>query len=358
MAHRLRIYLLDPVFRNPEQKRVQVYIEQMTSLNRPVGHTDISRPVGHTDISRPVGHTDIRAGGRLERLVPPAWRPYLRLARLDRPIGTWLLLFPCWWSAALASPGWPDPGLAWLFVLFAVGAVVMRGAGCTVNDILDRDLDAKVERTRGRPIPAGEVTPRQALAFMVFQMLIGLVVLLQLSPFAIGLGVASLVLLFSYPLMKRITWWPQAFLGLAFNWGALMGWAAVNGRLGLPAALLYGAGIAWTLGYDTIYAHQDKEDDARIGVKSTALRLGERSRVWIAGFYGVTIVGLAAALVTAGAGPLFLIGLTAAALQLVWQVRFWRPDDPADCLLRFKSNRRFGWLVLAAIISGKFTGHL
>ncbi|MEI6559546.1 MAG: 4-hydroxybenzoate octaprenyltransferase [Rhodospirillaceae bacterium] len=301
---------------------------------------------------RPEGFTDIRYDGRLERWTPAAFHPYLRLARLDRPIGTWLLLFPCWWSLALASPGWPDRHWLGLALLFGIGAVVMRGAGCTVNDILDRDLDARVERTRARPIPSGQVAVAQALVFMAGQMLLGLVVLLQLTPTAIGLGVASLLLVFTYPLMKRITWWPQAFLGLAFNWGALMGWAAAQDRVALPALALYGAGIAWTLGYDTIYAHQDKEDDARIGVKSTARRLGERSRVWIAGFYFVTIAGIAAAGWLAGLNPLFPLGLVLAALQLAWQLRGWIMQDPADCLLRFKSNRWFGWLVLAAIVAG------
>ncbi len=301
---------------------------------------------------RPEGHTDIRYGGWLERCLPAGLHPYFRLARLDRPIGTWLLLFPCWWSLALASPGWPDGRWLWLACLFGVGAVVMRGAGCTVNDILDRDLDAQVERTRGRPIPSGQVTARQALAFMVAQMLLGLAVLLRLTPFAIGLGVASLVLVFTYPLMKRVTWWPQAFLGLAFNWGAVMGWAAVRDDLAAPALVLYGAGIAWTLGYDTIYAHQDKEDDARIGVKSTALRLGDHSRPWIAGFYAATVAGIGTAGWLAGLNPLFFLGLIVGAGQLAWQLRGWVLNDPADCLLRFKSNRWFGWLILAAIVAG------
>ncbi len=305
------------------------------------------------DIDRPGSFSDIHFDDWIDRWLPKAIRPYLRLARLDRPIGTWLLLFPCWWSLALALPGWPD--LRWLSLsaLFAVGAVVMRGAGCTVNDILDRDLDAQVERTRVRPIPSGQVTTRQALAFMVGLLLLGLVVLMRLPPFAIGLGVASLVLLFTYPLMKRITWWPQAFLGLTFNWGALMGWAAVTDGLAAPALWLYLAGIVWTLGYDTIYAHQDKEDDARVGVKSTALRLGRHSRPWIAGFYLATIAGLAMAEWAAGLNPLCLIGLAAAAGQLAWQLWTWNPDDPADCLLRFKSNRWFGWLVLASIVAGQ-----
>ncbi|MEI7610226.1 MAG: 4-hydroxybenzoate octaprenyltransferase [Rhodospirillaceae bacterium] len=303
-------------------------------------------------LDRPEGFTDIRYDGWLERCLPAATHPYLRLARLDRPIGTWLLLFPCWWSLALASPGWPGGGWLWLAALFAVGAVVMRGAGCTVNDILDRDLDARVERTRGRPIPSGQVTARQAAAFMVFQMLFGLAVLLQLTPTAVGLGVGSLVLVFTYPLMKRITWWPQAFLGLAFNWGALMGWAAVRDGLAEPALVLYAAGIAWTLGYDTIYAHQDKEDDARIGVKSTARWLGDNSRPWIFGFYATTLAGIGLAGWLAGLNPLFWLGLALGGGQLLWQVRGWEMNDPADCLLRFKSNRWFGWLILGAIVAG------
>lgn len=296
------------------------------------------------------GFTDIRRDDWIDRMAPAAARPYLRLARLDRPIGTWLLLFPCWWSLALAADGWPDP---WLMLLFAVGAVVMRGAGCTVNDILDRDFDAMVERTRTRPIPSGQVSVRQALAFLVLQLLAGLAVLVQLDLAAMALGVLSLLLVFTYPLMKRITWWPQAFLGLTFNWGALMGWTAVRGGLDWPAVALYAAGIVWTLGYDTIYAHQDKEDDARIGVKSTALRLGDQSKIWIYGFYTLTWAGLALAGLLAGLGPAFQAVLTLAGLHLAWQVATWIPDDQTDCLAKFRSNRWFGWLVLAAIVAGR-----
>ncbi|SMH53505.1 4-hydroxybenzoate octaprenyltransferase [Azospirillum agricola] len=303
-----------------------------------------------TDQPGPAGFTDIRQDGWIGRWAPAPLRPYLTLARLDRPIGTWLLLFPCWWGVALAAPRWPD---LWMMLLFAVGAIVMRGAGCTVNDILDRDFDAKVERTRSRPIPSGQVSVRQAVAFLVAQLLLGLLVLVQLSPAAIGLGVLSLALVFTYPLMKRITWWPQAFLGLTFNWGALMGWAAVRGDLDWPAVAMYVTGVAWTLGYDTIYAHQDKEDDARIGVKSTALRLGDTSKIWIYGFYTLTYVGLGIAGRLAGLGGLFLPLLSVAALHLAWQVATWRPDDQNDCLAKFKSNRWFGWLVLAAILAGK-----
>ena len=207
-----------------------------------------------------------------------------------------------------------------MMALFGIGAVVMRGAGCTVNDILDRDIDGLVERTRGRPIPSGQVSVKQALAFVVFQLMLGLLVLVQFNGFTILLGAASLVLVFTYPTMKRITWWPQAFLGLTFNWGALVGWSAVTGGLELPALVLYAAGIVWTLGYDTIYAHQDKEDDARIGVKSTALRLGDASKIWIYGFYTLTYGGLLAAGLLAGLGIWFQMLMTAALLQLAWQV--------------------------------------
>lgn len=293
---------------------------------------------------------DIPVGNWIDRWVPAAARPYLRLMRLDRPIGTWLLLFPCWWSAALAAPGWPDP---WLFALFAVGAVVMRGAGCTVNDIADHDFDAKVARTAARPIPSGAVSVKQAALFLALQLALGLLILVQLNGFAIWTGIISLGLVFPYPFMKRITYWPQAWLGLTFNWGALLGWAAVTGELAPAPVLLYAAGIVWTLGYDTIYAHQDKDDDALIGVKSTALRLGAATPRWLVGFYS------AALLLLAGAGwavdlswPFYAL-LTFAGAQLYWQVFAGDIDDSADCLSKFKSNRLFGWMVLAAIISGK-----
>lgn len=293
--------------------------------------------------------SDIPKNGWIDRL-PAAMRPYLRLARLDRPIGTWLLLFPCWWGIALASADWPSlPMLA----LFALGALVMRGAGCTYNDIVDRDFDARVARTADRPIPSGAVSVRQAVAFLGFLLLIGLIILLSLDWTAIWLGVLSLALVFTYPLMKRVTWWPQFFLGLAFNWGALMGFAAIAGTVAAPSALLYAAGILWTLGYDTIYAHQDKEDDALIGVKSSALRLGANTRPALVAFYGGTIVLIGAAGHEAMLGWPFYALLAAGAVQLAWQV--WRVDlDSAnDCLAKFKSNRLFGWLILAGIIAGK-----
>src|SRR5688572_20676068 len=222
----------------------------------------------------------------------PAWaRPYLRLARADRPIGSWLLLLPCWWSAALAviAAGAPAPNV-WHLVAFAIGAVAMRGAGCTYNDLVDRDLDARVERTRSRPLPSGQVTARAAAIFLMLQALVGLAVLLTLNRFAILVGVASLVVVAIYPFMKRFTWWPQIGLGLAFSWGALMGWAAAFGRLDLAALLLYAGSIAWVIGYDTIYAHQDREDDALVGLKSTALLFGPNTRPALALFSTLAVI--------------------------------------------------------------------
>lgn len=300
--------------------------------------------------SSPILHGDIPAETWLDRRLPASWRPYSRLMRLDRPIGTWLLLFPCWWSAAMAAEGWPN---LWLFALFAVGAVVMRGAGCTVNDWADRDFDGKVARTAARPIPSGAVSPRQALLFLVAQLLVGLLVLLQLNWFAIGVGAASLLLVFPYPFMKRITYWPQAWLGLTFNWGALVGWAAVRGDLTLAPVLLYIAGVFWTLGYDTIYAHQDKEDDILIGVKSTALALAENTvtALWI--FYGLALILIAAAGWSAGLSWPFWPLLAVAAIHLAWQALRVDINDSSDCLAKFKSNRHFGWLLLLAIVAGR-----
>jgi 4-hydroxybenzoate polyprenyltransferase len=294
--------------------------------------------------------SDIRGDHWSLRLAPESARPYLRLIRFDRPIGTWLLLFPCWWSLTLAAAvagTWPD----WrLVLLFAVGALVMRSAGCTVNDLADRDYDAKVARTATRPIPSRQITPRQALVFLVMELLAGLLVLVQLNGFAILLGLAALPLVFAYPFMKRFTYWPQAWLGLTFNWGALVGWAAVTGGLAWPPVLLYAAGLCWTLGYDTIYAHQDKEDDALIGVKSTALKLGARTRPWLAGFYGAAVALLAAAGLAAGLGWPLLLAVAAVAAHFAWQVSGLDTDDPKDCLRRFKSNRFVGWILLAGLL--------
>jgi len=293
--------------------------------------------------------SDIAVGDWIDRSVPAAARPYFRLARIDRPIGTWLLLFPCWWSVAMASPGWPS---LWLLALFGIGALVMRGAGCTLNDIADRDFDGRVARTATRPIPSGAINVTQALLFMAALMLIGLTVLLQFNTFSIWLGIASLSVAAIYPFMKRITYWPQIVLGLAFNWGALLGWATVHGSLDWAPVMLYAAGIFWTLGYDTIYAHQDKEDDLMIGVKSTALRLGDATPGWLAGFYGLAtlLIGVAGAL-SGLAWPFYLL-LAAAGLHMAWQVARTDIHDPVDCLAKFKSNRVVGWLVLAAMVAG------
>ncbi|MBA4208774.1 MAG: 4-hydroxybenzoate octaprenyltransferase [Parvibaculum sp.] len=281
----------------------------------------------------------------------PAWtRPYARLARLDRPIGWWLLLLPCWWSVALASEGWPPLAL---LVLFFIGAVAMRGAGCTWNDIVDRDIDAAVARTRSRPLPSGAVTLTGALAFLALQCLIGLAVLLSFNSFAILLGFSSLLLVAIYPFMKRITYWPQFVLGLAFNWGALMGWAAVHGSLSTAPLLLYLGAVSWTIGYDTIYAHQDKEDDALIGVKSTALKFGEATQKWLWLFYGIAVIAFAGAGAAAGLGPFFYPVLAAGAALLVWQIVTLDINDPARCLRLFRLNRDFGLILFAAAVAGQ-----
>jgi 4-hydroxybenzoate polyprenyltransferase len=284
--------------------------------------------------------------------IAPVWtRPYLRLARLDRPIGSWLLLLPCWWSVALAavSARAALPSLSHLALLF-IGAFAMRGAGCTWNDIVDRDIDARVERTRSRPIPSGQVTLRQAAAFMALQALIGLLVLLQFNWFAVGVGIASLVIVAVYPFMKRITYWPQITLGLAFSWGALMGWAIAFGRLDAPAFLLYAGAIAWVIHYDTIYAHQDREDDALVGLKSTALLFGPRTKSALAIFSAAAVMLLAAAGLSAGAGIVFLLGLAAFATHLAWQIRRIDIGDPALCLTLFKSNRDAGLILFAGLV--------
>jgi len=282
----------------------------------------------------------------------PAWsRPYLRLARLDRPIGSWLLLMPCWWSAALAAGVLGKVGqLPLTILLFFVGAFVMRGAGCTWNDITDRDLDALVERTRSRPIPAGQVSVAQAAAFLVIQALIGLAVLLQFNRFAVMTGIASLIIVAVYPFMKRISWWPQIVLGLAFSWGALMGFAVTLQRIDATALLLYAGSIAWVIGYDTIYAHQDAEDDALIGVKSTALLFGARTHQALMLFYGAAVILIGTALALAGARYPAWIGLAAFAAHLVWQIRRLEIADPALCLRIFKSNRDAGLLLFAGLL--------
>ncbi len=283
----------------------------------------------------------------------PLWsRPYLRLSRLDRPIGSWLLLMPCWWSAALAAGVARDLGrLPLILALFFVGAFVMRGAGCTWNDITDRDLDALVERTRSRPIPAGQVSVPQATAFLVVQALIGLTVLLQFNRTAVATGITSLAIVAVYPFMKRITWWPQIVLGLAFSWGALMGFAVIQQRIDATALVLYAGSIAWVIGYDTIYAHQDSEDDALIGIKSTALLFGARTRPALTAFYALAVALIGVSLALADARWPAWTGLAAFAAHLAWQVMRLDISSPALCLRIFKSNRDAGLLLFAGLLA-------
>jgi 4-hydroxybenzoate polyprenyltransferase len=290
-------------------------------------------------------------GNWVDTLAPHWMRPYLRLSRFDRPIGSWLLLMPCWWSAALAAGIAHDVDrLPLTVLLFFVGAFVMRGAGCTWNDITDRDLDSKVERTRSRPLPSGQVSVKQALAFMVAQALIGLFVLVQFNRFAVLAGIASLLIVAIYPFMKRITWWPQIVLGLAFSWGALMGFAVTFARIDLTALVLYAGAIAWVIGYDTIYAHQDTEDDALIGIKSTARLFGAQTRQALIMFYGLAVVLIAVALASGDVGWPAWLGLAAFAAHLVWQVMRLNIADPVLCLRLFKSNRDAGLLLFAGLL--------
>jgi 4-hydroxybenzoate polyprenyltransferase len=294
---------------------------------------------------------DAGARNLVDRFAPKPLIPYLRLARADRPIGFFLLALPCFWSVALAArnldEAYPDP---WLLVLFAVGALVMRGAGCTYNDIVDREIDGQVERTRSRPLPSGQVTPTAAIVFMLVLSLIGLAVLLSFNTVTIWLGLGVLPIVALYPFVKRVSHWPQAVLGLAFNWGALLGWPAVLGRLDWPAVVLYAGAVCWTIGYDTIYAHQDREDDDLLGLKSTALRFGRATKPWLTLLYGIAWLAITAAGTMAGAGTAFLLGMIAAGAQLAWQVVTLDIDDAENCLLRFRSNRDFGAIVLGAIL--------
>ncbi len=308
-------------------------------------------------MSETFGRVADATGNWVDRIAPLGTRPYLRLARLDRPIGSWLLLLPCWWSSGLAAIAarQPLPNL-WHIGLFFVGAFAMRGAGCTWNDIVDRNLDGRVERTRSRPIPSGQVSVAQATAFLVAQALIGFVMLLQLNGFAITTGIASLGIVAVYPFAKRVTYWPQIVLGLAFSWGALMGWAAAFGRLDAPALLLYAGAISWVIGYDTIYAHQDREDDALIGIHSTALLFGSRTQPVLAIFYALAVVLIGAAGMLAGAGAMFWLGLAAFAIHLAWQVARLDIDDPDLCLRVFKSNRDAGLILFAGMVLDAYVG--
>ncbi|MBB5689248.1 4-hydroxybenzoate polyprenyltransferase [Roseomonas alkaliterrae] len=296
------------------------------------------------------GYTDIRAGGWVARL-PEAWRPYALLMRLDRPIGSWLLVLPGFWAFAMAAPSW-GRGL-WLAALFGLGAVLMRGAGCVVNDLWDRDLDRQVERTAGRPLASGMVTPKQALAFLLVLLAVSFLILIQLPWAAILLGVLSLVPIVLYPLAKRVTDWPQAVLGLVFSWAAPTGYAAATGGLDAAAFALWAAGFFWILGYDTIYAHQDREDDALVGIRSTALKFGERTRPFLAACYAVTLALLLLAGVLAGLSWWFAPALLLPAALLARQVVRLDIRDPALCLRLFKANRDVGLAVAAAFLIGR-----
>ena len=294
--------------------------------------------------------TDLNPGW-VERFLPAPLRPYAYLMRLDRPIGTWLLLLPGWWGLALATTHTPDYARAlWLGLLFALGAVVMRGAGCVINDLWDRDFDAMVTRTRTRPLVTGAVKPWQAFALLALLGLIGLWILVQMNLSTIILGFASLPFIILYPLMKRFTWWPQLFLGLTFNFGALMGWAALADGLALAPILLYVAGIFWTLGYDTIYAHMDKQDDAAIGVKSSARALGAYSTPAIAAFYALAALFIIMAAQQIGSSLGLPLGMIAIIAAFIWQVGKLDTENPARCLRLFKFNRDQGLIILVALI--------
>jgi 4-hydroxybenzoate polyprenyltransferase len=300
----------------------------------------------------PLTLPDAPPGNWVDRYAPGSAKPYLQLARFDRPIGSWLLLFPCWWSLALAElslgRAYPNP---WYLALFMVGAFVMRGAGCTYNDIVDRDYDRRVARTAQRPIASGAVSVRAALIWASALSLFGLAVLLQFNTFTVILGMGSLLLIAIYPYMKRFTYWPQLVLGLTFKWGALVGWAAVYGSLSAAPLVLYAGCVLWTIGYDTIYAHQDTRDDALLGLRSTALKFGDQTKPWVTGFYGGALLLWAAAGVLAGGHMLFFVALAVVAAHFAWQVATLDITDPANCLRRFRANRDVGWLMCVGLVA-------
>ncbi len=295
---------------------------------------------------------DAASGNWVDRRAPDWLKPFARLARWDRPIGVWLLFWPCAWSAALVATavGKPAPNVLYI-VLFLLGAFLMRGAGCTWNDIVDRDIDAKVARTALRPIPSGQVSVKAALGFLVLQLVVALVILQQFNLVAIVLGFVAILPVISYPFMKRITWWPQAVLGICFSWGALMGWAASEATLSGASNLLFLGSILWVIGYDTIYALQDIEDDALAGVKSTARLFGAKVKLWLYALYGGAIFLLAAAVVAAGAGFAAWLGLIAFAVHLIWQVRELDPSDAQHALATFRSNKTAGLILFAGFVA-------
>jgi 4-hydroxybenzoate polyprenyltransferase len=276
--------------------------------------------------------------------------PMIRLMRLDKPIGIWLLLWPCLWGVVLSSSRWPSFSILFWF---ALGAVVMRSAGCIINDMIDRNIDKQVARTASRPLASGEISMKQACMLLAGLLAIGLFILTRLHANLLFWSPIALLLVGAYPFMKRITWWPQAFLGLTFNLGALFGWIAVHGYPALPAWILYAGAICWTIGYDTIYAHQDKADDLRVGVKSTAIRFGNDSRMWVTGFYALFITLLFGAGITSASGPLYYIGVALASAHLFWQAITVKLDDSASCLSRFRSNSWLGLILFAAILADR-----
>jgi 4-hydroxybenzoate polyprenyltransferase len=307
---------------------------------------------------------DAVRGNWVDELAPAWSRPYLRLSRADRPIGTWLLLLPCWWGLLLAMGQTGNASLAdaWIFIGCGIGAFLMRGAGCTWNDITDRDIDAAVARTRSRPIPSGQVSAKQAFVWLVIQALVSFAILLTFNINAIILGVIALAPVAIYPFAKRFTWWPQVFLGIAFNWGALLAYTAHTGRLDWPAVVLYVAGMSWTLFYDTIYAHQDKEDDALIGVKSTARLFGAKTHVWLRGFLVASVTLMTLAIILALTPDRSILTLTIAlggawffGWHLSWQLRVLDTENPDVCLKLFRANRNTGlipvlFLAVAAFV--------
>ncbi len=309
-----------------------------------------------TSETNPKSASDIPEHGLVARLAPVWTLPYLRLGRYDRLIGAWILLFPCWWSLVLASPGLLDWGRLLVHAaLFAVGAVIMRGAGCTINDIIDRDVDRRVARTRTRPVASGAVSVPKALVFLALQLALGLAVVLVFNWFTIVLAISSLALVVTYPFMKRITYWPQAWLGLTMTFGALLGFASLRDALAPEAFLLYAGAFFWTLGYDTIYAYADRADDAAAGVKSLSLRLGDNAKPWFTAFYTIAVLLFGGAGYLAELGWLFWPVLGIVYAQLLWQAWAVDLDDPADCLTKFRTVRLFGWLLLAALVAGQAT---
>lgn len=313
----------------------------------------MTRQIQSTEIQGRVA--DAPSNQWVYRLLPPGLWPYAQIARWDRPIGWQLLLWPCLWSLGLAyaASGAPAPGVAtiWFVLLFTIGAIAMRGAGCTYNDLVDADIDAKVQRTASRPLPSGQISKKSAAIFLVIQALIGFLVLIQFNNFAILIGLGSLLPVAIYPFMKRITYWPQLFLGLAFSWGAFMGWAALYGALAPAPLLLYCACVAWTIGYDTIYAHQDKEDDALIGIKSTARLFGDKTGAALIALYGLVLALMAAAFFLANVGSVAWVGLIAAGGHMAFQIMQLDIEDADQCLRLFKSNGVIGIIITLALFA-------